>query len=134
MQINTDQRGNSPNWHFMDFISDKYVLKGKIAVLAKDLLEWAIFMQKGDRRVALYECEEYSVSTVFLGMNHSISGDPLLFETAVFIEGGVINMDRYFTWGEAEEGHKKILETIEGVRKSSGDEMKTLLERMRAKI
>lgn len=93
----------------------KYKLEGKIPVRVKDLMEWATAYEEGDRRVALDNIEGNEVSTVFLGldMNHSGIGAPHLFETMVFLEGpdyGI--MDRYSTWEEAEEGHKRIVAIV----------------------
>ena len=48
-----------------------------------------------------------SVSTVFLGMDHSFGGgSPVLFETMIF--GGEHDQyqERYCTWDEAEKGHQ----------------------------
>ncbi len=54
------------------------------------------------------------VSTVFLGVNHSLSlrGPPMLFETLVF--GGEHDglMQRYATWDEAALGHKEVVATV----------------------
>ena len=58
------------------------------------------------------------VSTVWLGLNHDFSelGQPLLFETMIFPEEGrdsiELYLDRYATWQEAEEGHKKAVEWV----------------------
>lgn len=92
-----------------------FKLDGKIAMECRSLLEWAEWMEIADRHVAKETIEGFRVSTVFLGLNHNFSGngDPLLFETMVFSPNGrSIDMKRYFTWEEAEEGHKKIVETI----------------------
>lgn len=53
-----------------------------------------------------------SVSTVFLGMDHSYSdlGPPILFETLVFGGSCDGNMDRYATWAAAEAGHAAMVE------------------------
>ncbi len=49
------------------------------------------------------------VSTIFLGLNHNWGpGSPLIFETMVFGGKHDQEMDRYSTWEEAEEGHKKM--------------------------
>lgn len=57
---------------------------------------------------------EVSVSTVFLGWDHSYDSksEPILFETMVF--GGVYNeyQTRYHTYDEAESGHKEVCEMI----------------------
>lgn len=56
------------------------------------------------------------VSTVWLGLNHNyFGGPPLVFETMVFDEpkgGHDIYCDRYTTWDEALEGHKKAVEWV----------------------
>lgn len=63
--------------------------------------------------------EEVFVSTVFLGMDHSFGEDktapdykPVLWETMIF--GGVHDqyMERYRSYEDAVEGHKKALELI----------------------
>jgi hypothetical protein len=95
---------------------DRYFkLIGKMAVQCDTLLEWAEWMELNSRRVAQDEIEGIEVSTVFLGLNHNFSGkgDPLLFETMVFFpEEGSGTMWRYFTWAEAEAGHKEILDSV----------------------
>jgi hypothetical protein len=57
---------------------------------------------------------EVSVSTVFLGWDHSFgsNSEPILFETMVF--EGVYNeyQVRYHTYDEAEQGHKYTCEMI----------------------
>lgn len=58
--------------------------------------------------------EDVFVSTVFLGLNHNFSGHgvPILFETLVF--GGPLDghMERYKTWGDAEQGHQKMVDKV----------------------
>lgn len=55
-----------------------------------------------------------SVSTVFLGWDHSFESEskPILFETMVF--GGIYSdyQTRYHTYDEAESGHKEVCEMI----------------------
>ncbi len=67
-----------------------------------------------DRRVDLTEDKEYSVSTVFLPMDHSFNfdGPPIVFETMVFPLDSLSeeDMERYSTWEEAKEGHRKMCE------------------------
>lgn len=89
-------------------IDKYYVLDGKKAVQC-DMLTWATWFEKADRKVAYEEHGGIRVSTVFLGLNHNFgSGKPLIFETMIF--GGKYNedMDRYSTWDEASAGHKKM--------------------------
>lgn len=58
------------------------------------------------------------VSTVWLGTDHNFlreinGGPPLLFETMVFgDEGRDIYLERYATWDQAFEGHKRAIEWV----------------------
>jgi len=92
-------------------MSDKYILDGHKAVPA-DLMTWAKWYEKADRRVAKSGQQgKTRVSTVFLGLNHQWGeGPPLLFETMIF--GGEHDQyqERYATWDEAEQGHRKACE------------------------
>ena len=89
---------------------DKYILKGKNIEPIGNLIEWAKAFEISNRRVARYEVNNFTISTVFLGIDHRFGeGPPLLFETMVF--GGPLDqeMDRYSTWNEAEVGHNEIV-------------------------
>ena len=88
----------------------QYILDGHKPVLCTDMLLWAQQLSSSDaRRVALDTKGDISVSTVFLGIDHSHSdGDehPILFET--MISNGDNSQEycmRYETWDEAVEGH-----------------------------
>lgn len=94
-------------------MSDKYILKGKEAVPAKDLMEWAQWFEKADRHVAVEHIGDIRISTVFLGIDHSFDdGPPMLFETMIF--GGEHDewQDRCSTWAEAEAMHKQAVELV----------------------
>lgn len=75
------------------------------------LLSWAKWMETADRtvkRTRLDTGEE--VSTVFLGLDHSLTGNPpLLHETMIF--GGRFDnhQQRYATRDEAAAAHDKIV-------------------------
>lgn len=89
-------------------MTDKYILVGREAVKLRDLDAWARWYEKVDRVVGSTKGNGVHVSTVFLGLDHSFGhGDPLLFETMIF--GGKHDdyQERYATWQEAEEGHRK---------------------------
>lgn len=63
---------------------------------------------EGDRLVALDAVSGYTVSTVFLGLDHRIGdGAPLLFETMVFGPTGAFEdyQQRCSTWEEARQQH-----------------------------
>ena len=91
-----------------------YKLVNHKPVLVKDTIEWAKRFEDADRVVNRTELlsdgiirkEDISISTVFLGLDHSFDGKiPLLFETMIF--GGEHDQyqERYATWEEAEKGH-----------------------------
>jgi len=76
--------------------------------------EWDKMMQKVDKIGDDY-VGDIHISTVFLGTNHAHNfGPPILFETMAF--GGGPDYDqyqeRYYTYEEALEGHKRIVEQV----------------------
>lgn len=102
-------------------MTGKYILEGKKAVPA-DLMTWAAWFEKADRRVAFTTIGFSSVSTVFLGLDHQWGdGPPLLFETLV--TGGPMSddMERYSTWQEAEAGHREIVERVTAAERAKDE-------------
>ncbi len=88
-----------------------YILKGKTPVECENVLEWAKEFENQNRIVGFSQVKKVRVSTIFLGLDHSFNGGkPVLFETMIF--GGKHNeyQERYSTWDEAVEGHKKACE------------------------
>ena len=87
------------------------------------LREWGeIYMGSGndERRIAEDYINDFHISTVFLGIDHNFyEGPPILFETMIFENDSYseIYCDRYCTWQEAEEGHKKAVEWAKNERK-----------------
>jgi hypothetical protein len=82
-----------------------------------DIRKWADWYEEDKRRVALTILkrpfkDDVSISTVFLGIDHSFSfgGPPILFETMIF--GGEHDQwqDRYFTRVESLQGHAEAVE------------------------
>lgn len=123
------------------FTKNLYVLSGRHAVRAKNLLEWSIFIEKGDRRVALDEIGDMSVSTVFLGVdrNNHLDGDtdadPILFETAVFQGEAELNsIQRYFTWAEAEAGHQEVCDALRAALLEAQGSAQGILDRIKDSI
>lgn len=98
-------------------MSDQYILDGHEPVRCYSLLEWAKWFETADRHVAKDKLpNDVKVSTVFLGLAHSFGDSgPILFETMVF--GGDLDeeMERYATWEEAEEGHKRWLNKVKAL-------------------
>ena len=90
-----------------------YVLKDRVPVLATSALEGAAFMKNIEARIVRQtENKKMLISTVFLGLdhNHSGVGDPILFETMIFIDGEEQYCNRCSTWKQAEEMHKDALQ------------------------
>jgi hypothetical protein len=76
-------------------------------------IRWATWFETADRIVQQTQIDtDEMVSTVFLGLDHATSGPPCLFETMVF--GGKFDQhqERYATWEEAEEGHRRVVEMV----------------------
>ena len=79
------------------------------------LFGWAIWMGENNmKRMILkdYPNDHVMVSTVFLGIDHSLPGDkePLLFETMIFEDGKSWDyQERYSTREKAIEGHKRAV-------------------------
>ena len=96
-----------------------YILDGHDVVECRDLVEWGKWFETADRKVAKDTKNDITISTVFLGLDHSSGGGtPIVFETMVF--GGEYDgeLDRYSTWAKAEVGHKQMCEKT-GVQKET---------------
>ena len=86
-----------------------YILDGKTPIPCFDIAQWG----NQNKIVGKNEFGDVSVSTVFLGMDHSFNGGtPVLFETMIF--GGEYDQyqERYCTWDEAEKGHQIACELV----------------------
>ena len=108
-------------------MSDKYILggdDGRTPIPVEDLLEWARWFERNDRRVAEDFIGPYRVSTVFLGLNHNFAGlfgggdpTPIVFETMVFAAAGQhaphnYDMERCSTWDEAVARHQQVVSRL----------------------
>jgi hypothetical protein len=75
-----------------------------------DLITWAKWFEGSDRHVAKDRFGEWTVSTIFLGMDHRFGGDgpPLLFETMVLNDEGQDKFcERSATIDEARASHAR---------------------------
>ncbi len=92
-----------------------YILEGK-TVVPTDYRTWAAALESVNRHVVQDTIGDIMVSTVFLGLDHSVgdAGRPCIFETMIF--GGPHDeyCERYSTWEEAEAGHRKALALVQG--------------------
>lgn len=82
--------------------------------------EWCVDMEdQSMRRVAEDFVGPYRVSTVWLGIDHSFGsgGPPLIFETAVFHIGSLMDreMHRYATELEAKAGHAGVVDRLKAL-------------------
>jgi len=103
-------------------MSEFYKLDENKNAIPCSLEEWANQLEEMRMNNKKHVSEEmvgnYWVSTVWLGLNHQFGfGRPLLFETMVFDHDpnsnrNEIYMNRYSTWQEAEEGHKKAVKWV----------------------
>jgi len=91
-----------------------YKLTGRRAVVCEDVTEWGEWYARADRCVAETWIDDVRISTVFLAIDHDPfgTGDPVLFETMVFVNEVTHNMKRYFIWEEAEAGYAEMVEQI----------------------
>jgi hypothetical protein len=101
-------------------MSDLYILVGHKPVEEPDVMKWGRWFNTADRRVGYTKHELFTVSTVFLGVDHNFShhGPPTLFETMTF-ESGIQGVEledglfaRYSSWEDAEMGHKAIVRKL----------------------
>jgi len=90
-------------------------------VPAPNWIEWTRMMERPHvRRVALDRFKGgWSVSTVFLGLDHGFMGEPLTFETMVFAPDRESPFNgeckRYVTRAEALQGHAETVRAIKAV-------------------
>lgn len=121
-----------------------FKLVGQIAVGCKtysDFVEAAC----QDRTVRTTDTQLYTISTVFLGLNHArgMDGPPLIFETMVFhrhvdedspLDVGLGVQARYSTWTEAVDGHQSILEGVMKLERDSAQPMASLQSSRKTRI
>jgi hypothetical protein len=95
-----------------------YFLNEDHTVRECSLMEWGKQIQEMSINHTKHVAEDMingnHISTVWLGLDHNYyGGPPLLFETMVFgQDGNDVYMDRYYTWDEAIEGHKKAVQWV----------------------
>ena len=86
----------------------------------------------GNKKIALDNFGDSEVSTVFLCFDHSLglTGDekPILFETMIF--GGKHDnwCERYHTYDEAIEGHKRLCEMVDFISIERNNRIDKILE------
>ncbi len=89
-----------------------YILQGKQVSPIDDMTIWATNLSSS-RSIGNDTIGNSVISTVFLGINHRHGeGEPLLFETMIFQGKHDQYQERYSTYEEAEEGHKRAVEMV----------------------
>jgi hypothetical protein len=98
-------------------MNGQYILDGHNPIPVDDLLQWGQWLETADRVVGKDEIGDATVSTVFLGLDHSFGfGPPMLFETMIFGGPHDQEMERYSTWEEAEAGHQRWVQKLSNNR------------------
>lgn len=98
-----------------------YILDENKNPVEATTLEWAEWSEDfaKNRRVDLDELNGYRVSTVFLGLDHSVNSSGLfgdkglsvLWETMIFKDGySELYCDRYTSYEDALKGHARAVE------------------------
>ena len=85
-----------------------YLLKDRTAIPC-NAQEFGGWMKENDRTLWFDRIDLISISTIFLGVDHSADVDPLVFETLVFNERELLSAWKYSTWAHAEAGHNDAL-------------------------
>ncbi len=98
-----------------------YKLDENKNVIPSSLEEYANFIYgqfpTNYRHVGDETINDYRISTVFIGICHNFnpwSHTPIVFETMIFDKenNSLDYQERYSTWQEAEEGHKRAIEWV----------------------
>lgn len=78
--------------------------------LPQDIHKWgAMFSDLSGRQVQRDTIGGQTLSTVFLGVNHSWNDEDQWFETALFGTKDTIILERYATYAQALKGHRELL-------------------------
>lgn len=114
-----------------------YILdKNKNAIPVDDIRQWGTAFEDFDARcVGKFQAKLHTVSTVFLGVNHSFdeNSPPLLFETMVFDEDGRdCGLARTSTWKDAEYMHRRVCQEV--TKRENGGGANTLLSEVVVKF
>jgi hypothetical protein len=101
-----------------------YILDGPVPVAEPDPDAWRAWMRAaqldGRRIVAKTQINpRLEVSTVFTGMDRGPAGSPgferpIVFESATFEDGEVVDTRGYTSWEDAQAGHAALVATLGG--------------------
>ena len=83
-------------------------------------MKWARLLQDKDYQIVAQDnVDKYFISTVWMGLDHSLGySHPLIFETMVYgqADDEKKSIDRYSTLEEAEYGHKRFVERYNNIK------------------
>lgn len=84
-----------------------------------DIMKWTQWFDKAERHVGYTTIGDSTISTVFLGVNHSFaSGAPVVWETVVFC--GKLNQERKLCSGSREQAEAMHARMVEKVKRANG--------------
>ena len=92
---------------------DLYKLNGNNTIKCDNIEDYCYHRKIQNKIVAKTNIKDAYISTVFLGMDYSLHGNPpLLFETMIF--GGKHDdyTERYETWEQAVLGHEIAIKLV----------------------
>lgn len=103
-----------------------FVLDGKKVVPCRCLSDWGEMWTNNSkaRTVAVTYANEYTVSTMFVGMEsfeYDEKGNPLVFETMIFGGKHDEHCYKHGTWEDAELGHIEAVKIAMGIKKDESD-------------
>jgi hypothetical protein len=90
------------------------LLIGDVLIGVDDAMEWAEEMQGINRQVGLDQVGPFTVSTLFLGQDFALRGQPpRLFETVVFgADGRAVSAIHASDYGGAMGQHRMVLQAM----------------------
>lgn len=91
-----------------------YILSGRIPVPCPDLVRWGQWMATQNRIVAHSEVDAHVISTQFTGHDLNLfGGPPLLFETVILDDTGLLSQRRTSSWTAAKLAHAEVVADLE---------------------
>jgi len=107
-----------------------YILENGVVTEEPDMNRWMIWCAKNESHVNLTKVAEYTISTIFLGIDHNFSseGPPVVFETMLFGENLNEKMVRTSTLKEAKQCHRDAVDFVT-VKIEATSKAKKIIER-----
>lgn len=96
-----------------------YILRGKQIVITHDVLEFGKFLSSPEKIIRQTTQCGVLISTVFLGIAQTSifftnpNNLPVLFETMVFAQQDKPYLERYCTYDQALNGHRRVVHQLD---------------------